>query len=329
MPVDRLDRLIFSTFFPGKEAIEMARKLRQISLGVSLAALALFTTGCVTSADKYDALKMRNSQLETQLGDAEAKARASQAQADAYKNQLAALLDGSNSQGALAENLSKQNALLAAENADLKRRYEDALKNVGATALPVAVSNALSDFARANPELVDFDSARGIVKFKSDLTFALGSAEVTENARKAIGRFAQILNSDAARGYELMVAGHTDTTPVANPATKAKHPDNWYLSAHRAISVATALMTSQVGQQRIGVTGYGDQRPIASNGSAEGKAQNRRVEVMILPSTVRSGSTVAGAPRNNGARTAGAAQPGGLNKDTTVVAPETKPVFNK
>ena len=305
----------------------MARKLRLITFGVSLAALALFTTGCVTSADKYDALKMRNSQLESQLGDAEAKARASAAQAEAYKNQLAALLDGSNSQGALAENLSKQNALLAAENADLKRRYEDALKNVGGTALPAAVSNALSDFARANPELVDFDSARGIVKFKSDLTFALGSAEVTENARKAIGRFAQILNSEAARGYELMVAGHTDTTPVANPATKAKHPDNWYLSAHRAISVATALMSSQVGQQRIGVTGYGDQRPIASNGSAEGKAQNRRVEVMILPSTVRS-TSVAGAPtRGNSARTAGAAQ-GGLNKDS-VVAPETKPVFNK
>ena len=311
----------------------MARKLRQITLGVSLAALAIFTTGCVTSADKYDALKMRNAQLESQLGDAESKARASQAQAEAYKNQLAALLEGDRSKEGLVGNLSQQNALLATQLEELRKKYEAALTTVGAPALPVAVSNALSDFARANPELVDFDSARGIVKFKSDLTFALGSAEVTENARKAIGRFAQILNSDAARGYELMVAGHTDNTPVANPATKAKHPDNWYLSAHRAISVATALMSSQVGQQRIGVTGYGDQRPIASNGAAEGKAQNRRVEVMILPSTVRStGSSVAGAggppARGSNARTAGAAQ-SGPNKDTTVVAPVDKPVFNK
>jgi chemotaxis protein MotB len=307
----------------------MARKLRQISLGISLAALAMFTTGCVTSADKYDALKMRNAQLESQLGDAESKARASQAQADAYKNQLAALLEGDRSKEGLVGNLSQQNALLSSQLEDLRQKYEAALKNVGVTALPVAVSNALSDFAKANPELVDFDSARGIVKFKSDLTFALGSAEVTENARKAIGRFAQILNSDAARGYELMVAGHTDNTPVANPATKAKHPDNWYLSAHRAISVATALMSSQVGQQRIGVTGYGDQRPIASNGAAEGKAQNRRVEVMILPSTVRSGGAVAGSngTRDN-ARTAGSAQRN-LNKDTTVAPVDNKPVFNK
>jgi chemotaxis protein MotB len=301
----------------------MARKLQRTLTGISLAALALFTTGCVTSVDKYDALKMRNAQLESQLGDAESKARASQAQADAYKNQLASLLDGNNSQTALVQNLSNQNALLATENADLKRRYEEALGKIGTgAALPPVVTSALQEFARQNPDLVDFDSARGIVKFKSDLTFALGSSEVTDKARSAIGRFAQILNSDAARTYELMVAGHTDNTPVANPATKAKHPDNWYLSAHRAISVASALMQSQISPQRMGVTGYGDQRPIASNGSLDGKAQNRRVEVMILPNTVR-GNTMAGArstPRSGPQRP--------MNKDT--VAPvDNRPVLNK
>jgi chemotaxis protein MotB len=310
----------------------MARmlKLKSLAVGISLSALALFTTGCVTSADKYDAVKMRNAQLESQLGDSETQRRAAQAQADAYKNQLAALLDGDRSKEGLVNNLSQQNALLAAENADLKRRYEEALGKIGTgAALPPVVTNALADFARQNPDLVDFDSARGIVKFKSDLTFALGSADLTDNARRAIGRFAQILNSEAARSYELMVAGHTDNTPVANPATKAKHPDNWFLSSHRAISVAEALMSSSIAQQRIGVTGYGDQRPIASNGSLEGKAQNRRVEVMILPSTVRSTFANTGGGGSGTPRTGTKSPQRNLNKDTTAGPTDNRPVFNK
>src|SRR5207237_9004868 len=141
--------------------------------------------------------------------------------------------------------------------------------------------NELVEFARQNPDLVDFDSARGIVKFKSDVTFSPGSAEVTAKAREAIGRFSQILNSPAAAGYELMVAGHTDNTRVVNPATLAAgHKDNWYLSAHRAIAVGSALMSDQVNPQRMAVTGYADQKPIASNASEAGKQMNRRVEVL-------------------------------------------------
>ena len=61
---------------------------------------------------------------------------------------------------------------------------------------------------------VDFDSARGIVKFKSDITFTSGSADLTPRAAEAISRFAGILNSAAAGGYELQVAGHTDNQQV-------------------------------------------------------------------------------------------------------------------
>ena len=64
---------------------------------------------------------------------------------------------------------------------------------VGGTALPEPLSNELSEFARQNPDLVDFDAARGIVKFKSDVTFSSGSAEVTPKAKEVIARFSQIL----------------------------------------------------------------------------------------------------------------------------------------
>ncbi len=152
-------------------------------------------------------------------------------------------------------------------------------------ALPAPLTNVLNEFAAANPDLVDFDAARGIVKFKSDVTFAPGSSDVNDRALSAIHRFAEILNSPAAAGYELMVAGHTDNTPVVREATLVQHPDNWYLSVHRAIAVAAALVHDGVSKNRMGVAGYADQRPIASNATAAGKAQNRRVEILILPTS--------------------------------------------
>ena len=140
-----------------------------------------------------------------------------------------------------------------------------------------------------------------------------------------IDRFAKILNSSGASGYELLVAGHTDNQPVHNSATiAAGHKNNWYLSAHRAISVGDELMKNGVNSARLGVVGYADQRPVASNASAGGQQQNRRVEVLILPSTVRNANPAMTAgsrrePAKGGAK---------LNKDGNVSIP-TGPTFNK
>ncbi len=263
---------------------------------LALAALSFGLTGCVTSTDKYTAVKLENEALRSQLGDAQSQASRAEAERNAYKNQLSQLADGSQSQTGLIANLTQQNLLLASERDDIRRKYEEALNRPQGGALPPPLTHALDGFARENPELVDFDSARGIVKFKTDFTFATGSADLTDKAKSAIARFAGILNSDAARSYELMVAGHTDNTPVVNANTKLKHPDNWYLSAHRAIAVGDELIKHQVSPQRVADVGYADQRPIASNGTTEGKAQNRRVEVLILPSTVRSTVVTTKAP---------------------------------
>ena len=291
---------------------------------LGLAALGVMLTGC-TSADKYTAVKLENESLRSQLGESESKARAAQAQAQAYQNQLQALVDGSGNQAALIKNQADQLALSQAQLAELNAKYQEALGKVGSqVALPEVVTSALDEFAKQNPELVDFDAARGIVKFKTDFTFATGSDVVTEKAKQAIGKFAQILNSEAAKGYELMVAGHTDNTPVNNPATKAQHRDNWYLSSHRAISVGEELMKHQINPQRVAVVGYADLRPIAPNTTVAGKAQNRRVEVLILPSTVRSNAVAASnsTPKTSNSKRKAA----DLNKDA--VAP-TGPALNK
>jgi chemotaxis protein MotB len=291
---------------------------------LGLAALSLSLTGCV-SQEKYNALKLERDQLAEQVGSADADAKSARAQADAYKSQLDQIMQNQGGKDGLVQNLNAQIQDLNRQLSDIKGKYEDALSKpptvINGTALPAPLSNELSQFAAANPDLVDFDAARGLVKFKSDVTFALGSAELSSRAHDVLKRFSAILNSPAAASYELMVAGHTDSTPVSNPATiKAGHKDNWYLSSHRAITVASAMVGDGVNRHRLGVAGYADERPIASNATESGKAQNRRVEVLILPTTVHGGSpSVASASPNHAKKTT---KKGEFNKDGGTAAVE-------
>lgn len=298
----------------------MARIARLI--GISTLGLAL--TGCVTQ-EKYNALKLDRDALAEQLAKAQGDANSARTAADAFKSQL----DNMNSQGgtqtALVGNLSNQLQSLQSQYDDLNRKYMEALNRpMGSSPLPQELSNTLEAFASQNPELVDFDAARGIVKFKSDVTFASGDAAVTPKAKEVLAKFATILNSNSASGYELLVAGHTDNMRVSNPNTIAKgHKDNWYLSAHRAISVAGELIGQNVSSQRVGVLGYGENRPIASNASEGGRSQNRRVEVLILPTQIRGGAGVATTPRSSNTKTTP-----NLNKDAVTNTP-TGPAINK
>ena len=283
---------------------------------VGLSVLSLSLTGCV-SQEKYNALKLAHDGLVERIGEADREAQAAKAESEAYKQQLAMFGQNGSGKDAMLMNLTQQNAALQSQLDELNRRYVDAVNRAGTgQALPEQLTNVLQQFAQQNPDLVDFDAARGIVKFRSDVTFATGSAEVTPQARSAIQRFAQILNSPDARGYELLVAGHTDNQKVSNPATiKAGHLDNWYLSAHRAIAVAKEMHRNAIDAQRMGWVGYADMRPVASNSTSQGKQQNRRVEVLILPNTIRGGVARTGGSTPAAQAPVRRSQPA-LNKDT-------------
>jgi chromosome segregation ATPase len=153
---------------------------------LSIAAAGLLTVGCV-SQEKYNALKLDRDRYAEQLGQAQNEATGARREADAYKQQLAAIGNTSGSRDAMVLNLTNQNSELQRQLDELNRRYSDAMSKVGsASPLPPALTDELSQFARQNPDLVDFDAARGIVKFKSDVTFSPGSAEVTPAAKTAI-----------------------------------------------------------------------------------------------------------------------------------------------
>jgi chemotaxis protein MotB len=153
----------------------------------------------------------------------------------------------------------------------------------GGAPLPVELSTMLEDFAAKNA-MVTYDSSRGIVKFKSDLLFEFASDKVAPAAAEAVKTLCSILNSERAKEFDIIIAGHTDDIPIGRPETRAKHPTNWHLSAHRAISVLKIMAGSKVDPKRMSARGFGEYRPVEPNKPNKGgNPRNRRVEIYIVP----------------------------------------------
>jgi flagellar motor protein MotB len=179
---------------------------------------------------------------------------------------------------------------LKADFDKLKELYDKAIGRATPTPigpisiLPAAINKALHDFAQANPDLVEYLPKYGMVKLKADLTFAPGSDVVQQSAVDALSKFAAIINEPVAAKFNIYIAGHTDDMPIGKPDTRRRHPDNWYLSVHRAVAVQKALESANLDAKRIGVMGFSEYHPVEPNRpNKRGNKANRRVEIWIVP----------------------------------------------
>jgi len=157
---------------------------------VSITALGMVLTGCVAQ-EKFNAMSLDRDRLAEQLAAAQTEASAARAEAESFRQQLALLSSGQGGAQQIIANLSSQNAELQRQLDELNRKYaEIAGRPVGAPALPAPLDNALKQLAAANPDLLEFDSERGILRFKADVTFASGDASLTPKGSDVIRRFA-------------------------------------------------------------------------------------------------------------------------------------------
>lgn len=255
-------------------------KFRNYTMRLALIALSsvavVSLAGCIPQ-NQYDDLMTSYRSKEQQLLQLQNEFDTSRANEEMLRKQLAQA----------AADLDAAKALVGGDAGALdalQARYEALLAQVNSmsTPLPESVNDALKALADASGGLLTFDERTGMVRFASDVTFDSGSAKLTAKADAIIKQFASILNSSDAQNLEVRVVGHTDNVPIRKNTTAAQHPTNVHLSAHRAISVRETLVTDGVGANRFMVAGYGEFRPIATNG-ARGSQENRRVEVFLTP----------------------------------------------
>jgi chemotaxis protein MotB len=118
---------------------------------------------------------------------------------------------------------------------------------------------------------------RMVVELSENILFDSGKADLKKDGELALTEVATVLTSIPDR--EFQIAGHTDNVPIKS----AKFPSNWELSTARAVRVARYLAAGGVPSSRLSAAGYAESQPVASNDTPEGRAQNRRIEIVLMP----------------------------------------------
>ena len=292
---------------------------RSLTLPFALLAFAgLLSTGCVSQGSHDDLLSInrtleeRVSSLETENEGLRATIRELNAAIRGYQDQASVItaLEAQNAE--LRDLLAQRDAAITDLQSQIAQLASGTNEIVVIEGLPQEVSDALRDLAAANPDLMTYDEARGMIRLRSDLTFGLGSAEVNDAAGGALARLATVLNSAAAREFDIQVVGHTDAVPVTSAAGRQLHIDNRGLSSNRGDAVARVLITNGVTASRVMSGGRGATDPVAANDDRGRSAANRRVEIFLVRASNSGGGdagAVAPAPQPQGGGEATVGEP--------------------
>jgi outer membrane protein OmpA-like peptidoglycan-associated protein len=174
--------------------------------------------------------------------------------------------------------LEKQQQASEEENAALRRRNEEIAQRADSLRREAEAANARLNEALARlkslvSEITNLrETTRGLVVSLSDVLFDFNRATLRPGAEAKIGQIATILKQYP--DHKISVEGHTDSI--------GSNAYNQRLSEQRAAAVAKALVAGGVEASMISSRGFGRTQPVASNKTAEGRQQNRRVEIVVL-----------------------------------------------
>lgn len=279
-------------------------------------AVVLGTSGCVTKS-KFDALQRELDDSEVALRaeqESERQAFADQLQTrDARVTDLEQALDeAQQASDALQRQIVSLQAMMAAKEAELtelEQRQADTERELAAALkkrsdlkqsldqMSVALEelrqrqsaadkrvaeyrDMLSRFSKlidAGKLKVSIIDGRMVLTLPMDILFASGKADLTEEGRGSLLEVGAGLATIVDRHFQ--IEGHTDDVPIKT----AKFPSNWELGAGRALVVLRALVDGGVPAKQLSAATYGQLRPAASNDTADGRAANRRIEIVVVP----------------------------------------------
>lgn len=167
--------------------------------------------------------------------------------------------------------LEEREARLRQLEAILKR--QDSILNL----LNNSVKNALLGFS-PDELTVTMRDGKVYVSLSDKLLFKSGDANVEVKGKEALKKLAEVLNKN--NDVSIAIEGHTDNVPIKT----SQYKDNWDLSAARATNVVRLLTDEyKMDAKRLTAAGKGEFSPVADNSTTEGKAKNRRTEIVLSP----------------------------------------------
>lgn len=228
--------------------------------------LASLQKSFATLQDSYDALEENSS---SSLSENLARNRALLEELDAKEKRLA-------QEEARLEQLKSDLASRSARVDELEGMI--AAKDAKMRQLKDAVSSALTDFEGKGLTIEQRDG-KVYVSMENKLLFATGSWDVNANGRQAVQELGKVLADN--KEIAVLIEGHTDNVPFGSSGAVN---NNWDLSTKRATAIINILVENQgIPKENLTAAGRSEYAPIAPNTTTEGKAKNRRIEVILAP----------------------------------------------
>ena len=174
--------------------------------------------------------------------------------------------------------LDAENTKLKAENASLVRTGEEQARKASSVYQSL-LEKMKSEISQGQVTITDL-KGRLTVTIVDSILFDPGKAEVKKGGREILGKVISILKDVSDKS--IRIEGHTDNVQISR-ALAQRYPTNWELSAARAINVARFLQDQGIDPGNLSSVAYGEWKPVATNDTAEGKAKNRRIEIVLVP----------------------------------------------
>ena len=269
---------------------------RTIGLFAALAALTL-ASGCVTTK-KHEAILESLAAVATRAGDLEGRLQAcegdlSSSRADAERlagvaeerdELLAELTAARERLSQLDEDYSEAQArhdstrmLLDGAREALHEARRRAAESDARDRIHARLREELRGMIDAGKLSVRVERGRLVLDLRQDVLFASGRATLSPDGGAVVAEVAQALAAFPDRRFQ--VEGHTDDVPISS----ARFASNWELSTARAVAVVRVLLDGGVAPASLSAAGFGEHQPRADNGTADGRARNRRIEIVMLP----------------------------------------------
>ena len=209
----------------------------------------------------------QNQTLVQRLADKDAELTRLDADNQKLGDELAKLLKD---RSALKDSTARlQQALL-----ELNKRKAEAEKRVAEFKGLLAKFKRLIDAGKLRVKMIE---GRMVLVLPTDILFDSGSAKLAKDGKQAVAEVGAVLATMADR--RLQVEGHTDDVPIHT----AQYPSNWELSQARALVVVKALTEAGVSGAALSAAGYGEHHPVSTNDTEHGRADNRRIEIVVVP----------------------------------------------
>ncbi|MGN5954202.1 OmpA family protein [Sphingobacterium lactis] len=269
--------------------------IKKIGFPLLLISTVLISS-CGVSKKTYQALDAQYKDLSTQYQQSQVELAESKARSKSLEEQLenerktnAGLREAlARLQGTLDNSINQNtqgnvNISKLVDEINASNRYIQHLvntKNKSDSLNMVLTNNLTRSLSREEMRDVDVQVLKGVVyiSLSDNMLYKSGSYEISDRAGETLSKIAKIIQD--YKEYDVLIEGNTDNVPIS----KTNIRNNWDLSTLRASSVVQALQnTYGVDPKRLTAGGRGEYNPVANNGTEDGKAKNRRTQIIITP----------------------------------------------